>query len=73
MTNAITKKEFDKIKNNTSFSVVSFENNKRVHTYTGLTITEIMKRQVYDYDCLLIRNLPDMEVSYNKEDYLKYL
>lgn len=77
MTNKITKKEYDKIKNKSTYAVVSFQDGKRHATYTALTITqavrEIQSKQKYCNTVLLIENLPWDEVSRNLEDYKKYI
>jgi len=75
--NQITKKQYNEIKNNTSYSVVSFRDGIRTHTYCGLdiikTIEEIMLRQSYGQECLIIKNLPVEEVSRDRKDYNKYI
>ena len=77
MSNAITQKQFNEIKNKSNLSVVSFENGTRDLTYSGLTyikaIDEIIYKQSLGFECLLIADLPLDEVSYKKEDYNKYL
>ena len=77
MTNAITQKEFNNIKQDRAFSVVTFDGAKRISTYTGLSITqamhEILFQQGEGYQCIVIRNLPALEVSWERKDYEKYL
>jgi hypothetical protein len=75
--NSITKKEYNKIKNDTSYSVVSFKNNKRTLSYGGCNIIQAMDqvilRQSFGEECLIIKNLPIIEISKNRGDYNKYL
>jgi hypothetical protein len=77
MTNAISRKEYDQIKNDRSYSVVSFEDRRRQSTYAGLTVTEAVKEvircQRIGREALIIRNLPNGEISWNRADYDKYL
>ena len=75
--NSITKKQYDAIKNDTSYSVVPFENGRRTLTYKGLNILnaveEILRNQKLGRESLLIKNLPAGELSWDRADYNKYV
>lgn len=78
MTNAITKKQYAKVKDDTTISVVSFDRNgKRQTTYGGLSIFKavdfIIQQQRVGRECLIIRELTWGETSENKKDYDQYL
>ena len=76
--NTITKKQYDEIKNIDNLSVVSFDSdNRRQMTYSGLSyktaIEEVLSQQKRGNTCLIIENLPGVEVSWERKDYDKYL
>jgi hypothetical protein len=77
MTNSITRKEYEAIKNDTTITVVSFENNRRTLSYGGLNIIraidEVIRNQKLGRESLIIRNLPCGETSWDRKDYEKYL
>jgi len=75
--NAITQKQFNEIKHKHNLFVVSFDKNKRVHTYGNLNMItamkEILYRQSLGQETLLIEDLPCMELSWERKDYNKYV
>lgn len=77
MANSITQKEYNAIKNDTTITVVSFENERRTLSYGGLNIIkaidEVIRNQKLGRESLIIRNLPGGEVSWDRKDYDKYL
>jgi hypothetical protein len=77
MAHSITHEQYKTIRDDRSYSVVSFRCGRRLGTYSGLTIiaavTELLNVQSRGYDVLLIRNLPGGEVSWDKRDYMKYV
>jgi len=76
MTNEIKRKEYEEKKNKT-VTVVSFKDGKRTMTCGSLSyfkaIEEILLKQSQGCECLLVKDLPTLEVSYDRKDYDKYM
>ena len=72
----MTIKKYNEVKNKILI-VISFKNGIRTLTYSNVNykkaIEHIIEEQSYGKTCIVLKNLPKDEVSYNFEDYKKYM
>lgn len=78
--NAIPKKEYDAIKNDRTYAVITYdiETNKRHCTYSHLSLTQatnfIIEQQKYGRRAILLHNIESkLGHSWNIDDYEKHI